>query len=77
MPQSEAEIQGSQAWVRLAEGIDDVTVTEALRECTELELESSVVVKEILAALDGAAFNDAALSALVNRRVAARVGCVF
>ena len=53
--QSEAEIQGSQAWVRLAEGIDDVTVTEALRECTELELESSVVVKEILAALDGAA----------------------
>ncbi|QDV07444.1 hypothetical protein Poly30_29690 [Planctomycetes bacterium Poly30] len=29
------------------------------------------------AALDQAVFRDAALSALVNRRVAARVGCVF
>jgi len=29
------------------------------------------------AALDQAAFQDEALAALVNRRVAARVGCVF
>ena len=52
--QSEAEIQGSQAWVRLAENISDEATLAALRECTALELESSVVAKAILDALDSA-----------------------
>lgn len=34
-------------------------------------------VRGMWAALDKVAFDDCALSALVNRRVAARVGCVF
>ena len=49
--QSEAEIQGSQAWVRLAEHIEDAATLTALRECTALELESSTVAKDVLAAL--------------------------
>lgn len=47
--QSEAEIQGSMAWVRLADGgIDDADTLADLRRCTELELESSRAVKELL-----------------------------
>lgn len=47
--QSEAEIQGSQAWVRLAEGgIDDPVTLADLRRCTALELESSHAVKQLL-----------------------------
>ena len=50
--QSEAEIQGSQAWVRMSEQISDEPTLAALRECTELELQSSVAAKAILAALE-------------------------
>ena len=47
--QSEAEIQGSQAWVRLADaGIEDQDTLDDLRRCTELELESSRAVKRLL-----------------------------
>ena len=50
--QSEAEIQGSQAWVRMSEQISDEPTLAALRECTELELQSSVAAKAILDALE-------------------------
>ncbi len=50
--QSEAEIQGSQAWVRMSEQITDETTLAALRECTELELQSSVTAKAVLADLE-------------------------
>ncbi|MGA9276216.1 hypothetical protein [Ilumatobacter sp.] len=50
--QSEAEIQGSQAWVRLSEAITDEATLAALRECTDLELQSSVVAKAVLESLD-------------------------
>jgi len=50
--QSEAEIQGSQAWVRMSEHIVDEETRAALRTCTELELESSVTAKAILDALE-------------------------
>ncbi len=46
--QSEAEIQGSQAWVRMSEQITDEATLAALRECTELELQSSVAAKAVL-----------------------------
>ncbi len=49
--QSEAEIQGSQAWVHLAERLGDSVddhVRNELARCTELELASSRVVKELL-----------------------------
>jgi hypothetical protein len=46
--QSEAEIQGSMAWVRLAENIDNEQLSTALARCTELELESSRAVKALL-----------------------------
>jgi S-adenosylmethionine synthetase len=49
--QSEAEIQGSQAWVRMSEQITDEATLASLRECTELELQSSVAAKAILDAL--------------------------
>lgn len=49
--QSEAEIQGSQAWVRLSGAITDEEMLASLRECTELELQSSVVAKAVLDAL--------------------------
>jgi len=52
--QSEAEIQGSQAWVRLGESIDDAATLARLRECTELELQSSVAAKRVLEELDAA-----------------------
>lgn len=47
--QSEAEIQGSQAWVRMADsGITDADTIADLERCTELELESSRAVKRLL-----------------------------
>ena len=47
--QSEAEIQGSQAWVRMADaGITDPDTLADLRRCTALELESSRAVKMLL-----------------------------
>ena len=47
--QSEAEIQGSQAWVRLSDaGITDADTLTDLARCTELELESSRAVKRLL-----------------------------
>ncbi len=47
--QSEAEIQGSQAWVRMADaGITDPDTLADLARCTELELESSRAVKHLL-----------------------------
>jgi len=49
--QSEAEIQGSQAWVRLSEAVTDEATLASLRECTELELQSSVAAKAVLDAL--------------------------
>lgn len=50
--QSEAEIQGSQAWVRMSEQIADEATLASLRECTELELQSSVAAKAILDELE-------------------------
>ena len=47
--QSEAEIQGSQAWVRMSDaGITDADTLADLARCTELELESSRAVKGLL-----------------------------
>lgn len=46
--QSEAELQGAMAWVRMAEAIDDPAVVEVLERCTELERASSVAVKRLL-----------------------------
>ncbi|MEL6890280.1 MAG: hypothetical protein AAFP84_01685 [Actinomycetota bacterium] len=49
--QSEAEIQGSQAWVNLTERLGDSATEHVRRElarCTELELASSQVVKDLL-----------------------------
>lgn len=53
--QSEAEIQGSQAWVRLAASVTDEATLEALRECTDLELQSSRVAKQVLERIDASA----------------------
>jgi hypothetical protein len=53
--QSEAEIQGSQAWVRMSEQITDTATLASLRECTELELQSSVAAKAILDDLESSA----------------------
>jgi len=50
--QSEAELQGSQAWVRLSEAITDEAMLASLRECTELELQSSIAAKAVLDALE-------------------------
>jgi hypothetical protein len=52
--QSEAELQGAQAWVSLTAGLPDGTdpeVAATLARCTELEEESSRVVKDLLATL--------------------------
>ena len=47
--QSEAEIQGSQAWVRMGDaGITDPSTLADLARCTALELESSRAVKQLL-----------------------------
>jgi len=49
--QSEAELQGALAWVHLAERIDVPGAGEVLARCTELERESSRVVRSLLAAV--------------------------
>ena len=49
--QSEAEMQGALAWVRLGEAIDSPRAVEILARCTDLERESSVVVQDLLASV--------------------------
>ena len=46
--QSEAELQGSQAWVGISAGVEDADVRATLARCTELEQESSRAVKALL-----------------------------
>lgn len=48
--QSEAELQGAQAWVGLAEQVADPDARAVLARCTALEQESSRVVQALLAA---------------------------
>lgn len=48
--QSEAELQGAQAWVGIAAATDDPAAREVLARCTALETESAEAVKELLAA---------------------------
>jgi hypothetical protein len=50
--QSEAELQGAQAWVQLAAAIDDPATRDVLARCTALEQESAHVVKHLLAGTD-------------------------
>ncbi len=50
--QAEAELQGAQAWVQMAQAIDDPATREVLARCTALEQESSDVVKGLLAGID-------------------------
>lgn len=47
--QSEAELQGAQAWVGIAADIDDPATRDVLARCTALEQESAAAVKELLA----------------------------
>jgi hypothetical protein len=47
--QSEAELQGAQAWVGIAASIDDAVTRDVLARCTALEQESAAAVKELLA----------------------------
>jgi hypothetical protein len=47
--QSEAELQGAQAWVNIASQMDDPVAQAVLARCTELEQESSRVVRAVLA----------------------------
>ena len=47
--QSEAELQGAQAWVGIAATVDDPTTREVLARCTALEQESAAAVKTLLA----------------------------
>jgi hypothetical protein len=47
--QSEAELQGAQAWVGIAVGIDDAATCDTLARCTALEQESAAAVKALLA----------------------------
>ncbi len=47
--QSEAELQGAQAWVGIAAGLDDSATCEVLARCTALEQQSAAAVKELLA----------------------------
>ena len=49
--QSEAELQGAQAWVGIAAGTNDPAAREVLARCTTLEQESAAAVKELLAAV--------------------------
>lgn len=46
--QSEAELQGAQAWVGIAAGVDDAATRDVLARCTALEQESAVAVKSLL-----------------------------
>lgn len=50
--QSEAELQGAQAWVGMAATTDDPDLRALLARCTELEQASSRDVKELLADAD-------------------------
>jgi hypothetical protein len=50
--QSEAELQGAQAWVGIAAGTDDPAMREVLERCTALEEQSAADVKALLAQLD-------------------------
>jgi len=50
--QSEAELQGAQAWVGIAAGTDDPATIEVLARCTALEQESAAAVKALLALAD-------------------------
>ena len=50
--QSEAELQGAQAWVGIAAGLDDdahAATRATLARCTDLEQQSAAAVKELLA----------------------------
>ena len=47
--QSEAELQGAQAWVGIAAGIDDDATRDVLARCTALEQQSAAAVKDLLA----------------------------
>ncbi len=46
--QSEAELQGAEAWLAIASGIEDPATREVLARCTALEEESSLALKELL-----------------------------
>ncbi|MEN8158509.1 MAG: hypothetical protein ABFS41_00395 [Myxococcota bacterium] len=50
--QAEAELQGAQAWVGIAAGVEDPSVKATLARCSELEEESSRAVKALLESLD-------------------------
>lgn len=47
--QSEAELQGAQAWVGIAAGSDDAATRDVLARCTALEQESAAAIKDLLA----------------------------
>lgn len=47
--QSEAELQGAEAWSGIAAQVDDDSATAILARCSSLETESSEVVKDLLA----------------------------
>jgi hypothetical protein len=47
--QSEAELQGAQAWAGIAAGVEDASVKATLARCTQLEEESSRAVRALLA----------------------------
>lgn len=47
--QSEAELQGAQAWVGIAATIDDEATRATLARCTDLEQQSAAAVKDLLA----------------------------
>jgi hypothetical protein len=50
--QSEAELQGAQAWQGIASGVTEASRRETLSRCTALEEESSRAVKALLASLE-------------------------
>lgn len=51
--QSEAELQGAQAWVGIAAGLPDgnASTRDVLARCTALEQQSAAAVKELLASV--------------------------
>ncbi len=49
--QSEAELQGAQAWVGIAASTDDPTMRDVLARCTDLEQHSAAAVKDLLATI--------------------------
>ena len=51
--QSEAELQGAQAWVDIAAGLPDgnASTRDVLARCTALEQQSAAAVKELLASV--------------------------